>query len=769
MTNDQRPTFVVRRSSFVVLKRRTTMKRLQVIRHTWLLGVVALTLVLLAAWALPGGLAQKPVSDAHAAIPEDAGVAESVVSGGAEGVVPGSAPLWDDGGPWEVGVETAGGTLSAYAASEGSALFNRLKSCGWNGRYNYAPPWAWEEDFKRSGGPGGGMEWRYLDTVDLQFYVGHGWSGGFTFDPPLHDDAVLEPSDCNRAWGDDDNEWVALTSCEVLNDANLWPWSQCMNGGHLILGFKTGAGARWGTDSQGYHFANYLCNGWTVPGAWYKACDRSQSSGTVVRSLINELAYLNDKPMCGAPVCPLPADSYDTDAWVQTHSCGSEPARPVASAVLNGTMPIFRTPPLSLAEAQSKYSHLGTVFGVTPTLMAVSRVEQGDEVWRDVSNGRELEMDPDNGLYGFYDMNNLWTTQQAQSAYLAKAAAVTDGDARAIADEFLRRNGLMAGDARFYEVISDTISGGPVASDTAESATASLLANPQPTLWQVIYSRILTYTVAGALGSPVDTVEFSVVGPGAKQKVYVSTGATLAGVDAQTPILGVIGGWHRVEQPGAAGGPAATDTVPILTPQQIYKLYEQLEKLVVLNTPPINADGRQIISHTLAYWEEGVGANQSELTPVYALRVRYTLAGAEVLVDYAYVPANQRYMRPFARIESAPSGQVRVGQVITLTATDASRTLADLGYDASLNFALGSGDYMYDWYVGSVAEANRIGSGRTFRYTVRPDAEFRSGRSRQTIVLKVTDIGSADLRSTVADVSLDVQPRILMPVIRKQR
>ena len=719
--------------------------------------VVALNIaVLMALLLLPG---------TSAALPAEPDAVAPTNASGIEAGMPAIAPLADDGGPWEVGAEAAGGNLAGYASGEATALFNRLKSCGWTGRFNYSTALAWEEDFKRLAGPGGGKEHLYLDTVDLMFYIGHGSTGGFTFDN-WHDDTVLTPSDCNRSWGDGDNDWVALTSCQVLGDANLWPWSQCMNGGHLILGFQTNANANNPFSSQGYYFADYICQGWTVAAAWYKACDRSQPAGRVVRSLINELAYLNDRPMCGAAVCPLAADSYDTDAWVQTHVCGSEQPGPVPYELLNGRMPVFQTAPLSLAEAQSQYTHLGAVFGVRPTDIAAKGLSEGG-VWRDVTDGRELEMDRYAGLYGFYDMNRLWTTQQAEQAFRVQAAAVPQGDVRGTADAFLNANNLMPGDARFFETVADTISGGQPQGSGSAAVSASLLADEQPVVWQAVYARVVSYTVPAAQGLGDNTVEFVVTGPGAKQKVYVNTATTAADGSAEPTILGVIGGWRNLQEPGRTQS-QSIDTVPILTQQQIYKLHEQAEKLVVLNPPPTDADGRQVISHTLAYWEDGVGVTQSELTPVYALFVRYTKGIQELSLDFAYIPANNTYMRPLAQIESLPPGAVGVGSSIQLRATDASKTLAELGYDASLNFALGSGDYSYDWFFDSVSEANRLGSGRTLSYVVRSDVVNHGGQLQQNIILQVTDIGPrGDHRSSTTTLALDVKPRLLLPLILK--
>jgi len=673
------------------------MERVRVTRILRQLGLVMILPVLLVAvFALWPAMAQEPLGEGS--------MQEQDVR-----------PLYDDGGPWEVGSHSGcGGSLTAHAYHEAWGVWYQLGNCGWNRRYLYNKYWAWEEDFKRAAR--GGKEHLFLDTVDLQFYVGHGGPGAFTFWNTAHDDKWLTPSDCYRSWGNGDNEWVALTSCQVLGGSmsQLRAWANCMYGTHLILGFQTNAAARYPYyRTQGYWFARYLCAGYTVPQAWYKAADRTQR-GRIVRTLINELACLNDRPRTGW-VC---ADSYDWDAWVQTHHAGTEPARYVDVEALNGTMPRFPFAPFALAE--ERYAELGEEFGVTTTVP--TSVQQADPMWSNVSpDGRELEMDSGSGLYGYTDLDNLWTYTETQQAYNLsqglQGVKITANGARDIADQFLTSHNLMPGDAQFYEVVSDTISGGGIVSGSVAAMDASLLADEQPTVWQVSYSRILVYTPTTTLGLAQEPVEFSVVGPGAKL---------------------------------------------------IYTLHEQLGRIVVLDPMPIEFDDSEILSHTVGYWEEGALSSQSESIPVYELTVRYTLGISEVAVIEEHIAANETYMPPFAEIESAPTGMVQVGQTVNFTATDATRTLADLGYDPSLDFVLGKGppyDFFYEWYVNSVADANLIGGGRSIDYAVTADVTERSGSVQQTIILKVIDMVNPDHPSTTASTTLDVYPRIFLPTI----
>ncbi len=686
------------------------------------------------------------------------GVASATRAGSGEPVAAGAsglAPQADDGGPWEVGFETAGGDLWQYACSEGTYLRNRLTSKGWVSRFSWCGGNAFERDFKRAAIPWGN-EHNYLDTVDLMFYVGHGSTGSFTFDSNV-DDHWLTPNDCYRSWGNGDNEWVGLTSCQVLSNPNLANWAACMYGGHQILGFVTNASARMGTATQGYNWAYYITNNWTVTGAWFKACDVSQPAGRIVRVLANELACYDDRPWSGI-VC---ADSFDTDAWFWDHTCGSELPTPTdVSAVTQ--MPVFKTPPLSLDEAKAEYTNLGTVFGMAARPPAsASALATDPEIWSVQQNNRELEMERQSGLFTYYDMN-LWSAPAAQAALAPRAASITPQDAKTIADKFLADNKLMPPDARWYDTAADTLTG----IDGMGGAVG--IAATGDTVYQVIYSRYVTATVATAAGGPAVTEQFLVVGPGAKLKVYVPITATLAsaaGANGLT-VSGVQGGWRDVQAPTAA---SAIDAVPILTEAQIRKAYEQVESFVVLNTPPIDADGREVISPALAYWEEGVSNIQSQLIPTYGLYIKYTKGGELLNYDWAYIPANETYMRPYAKVLAGPTAPVKVGQNVTLTAADASKKLAELGHDASLTFTLGSGGpYLYDWYVDSIADANRIGQGREITYKVRPSPDFKDSTYKQTITLRVTDSGSDDLRISIASYSVDIFPRVVLPLIIKQ-
>lgn len=665
---------------------------------------------------------------------------------------------FDDGGDWELGIHgTAGDLTSATAAERAGMSFWLAPASNWVQRYSFAESTAWEKDFKRSAL--GGWENSYIDSVDLQFYVGHGWPGGFTFATNNRDDGSLVPNDCFQSWGDRDNEWLALTSCQVMADSNLSQWASCMEGQHLIMGFVTNASAYNNLFStQAYHFGRYIQQNYSMPQAWYKACDVAQR-GRVTRTIINELACLNDKPNLGQ-VC---ADSYDSDWWYQTHSCGTETATFVPADDISA-MPVFVMQPYALDDLREDAAKLEAAFGVSisETVSAAAFSADDNPILVSDVNSRTLEIDKNSGLFSYSDLNQLWSTEQAVEAMGISAAAanyISNDDARAIADAFLRNTQLNGDGAVFYEVISDTISS--VIDPTDINAASTLTeATQTPLVWQVIYSRRLTAPALNAAGV-MDSHEFSVVGPGAKQKVYVPVAAPVGAASVlDTAPIGVQAGWRGIQQ-GVDAATGEALLVTIFTPAQIQELYAALNEEIALHDLPLDIKSREVLSYTVAYWEEPIGVSQGEMIPVYELKVKMVEAQSDAEIEeFVYVPANETYMRPIARISSVISTPVQAGTVVTLTAADAKQTLRTLGI-ADFDIVLGRGDYSYGWYVGG----ELVGSGQTYAYTV-PFAE--SDRDFSVLIeLRVTDIAAANDSFSTDSIKLTSDRATFLPLVER--
>lgn len=157
-------------------------------------------------------------------------------------------------------------------------------------RFSYACQSSWERDFREGGN---GLDPSIVDNVDLALYIGHGWPGGFTFDNATQSDGALRHNDGAR-WGNQDLEWLALVSCQVLaynspGNGGYWyqRWGQEFDGLHMILGFHTNA---YDWSGFGNRFADWMLGrkiGFvTLPpipirAAWFQATKEQQPSGVV--------------------------------------------------------------------------------------------------------------------------------------------------------------------------------------------------------------------------------------------------------------------------------------------------------------------------------------------------------------------------------------------------------------------------------------------------------------------------------------------------------
>lgn len=644
----------------------------------------------------------------------------------------------NDDGLLEVGVEWVNdyGNKASYLPKtddDALGLYHVLVEDGWSGTFSYGNGNAWEKDWKL--GSNGGTENRYTDAVDLAYFSGHGDPKGIYFGVGGEDfdDWQASPNDCQAAWGDGDAEWVALAACLTLD--NAVGWSQCMNGLHLILGFQT----PMADVEHGYWFARYLSYGYTMSQAWFKATDRLQPQGIVARILAEDREHFND-----ISTDHIGGDTVDHQKYIWDHQAGSEPARMVDLKQIGHTMPAYHV--LKVFDNDDTYTSLGQAFGVDlePTDADAATFSQDDTIR--VSSDGQLEMDTETGMYTYTDRDALWVAPEetALQAPNTPTVKVTADDAQTIADQFLTDNELMPHDAQFYEVVNDTITAFDVnAEGTLQQDTA-----PETTAYQVTYSRILQYTPSNTNVSQTP-VAFSVVGPGAKLKVYVPTEVPAITGVAQTDqaIIGGLGGWRHVLPPSGTTLQQTT-MVEMLDREKAVKLLEQLEPTVALGYTPVVAESREIVSETVAYYEHAAGIDQDELIPIYVFNVRATLEDGAT-VDYpVYIPVNPTYMAPLAQITPPTSlaNVVEIGQQITLEATDAAQALSHVGYDSSLDFALGTNDsssYRYTWYHDEVSDENQIGTGRTLTYQVElGQSRIVGGIASQTIILEVTDSAS---------------------------
>jgi hypothetical protein len=648
----------------------------------------------------------------------------------------------------------------------------------WTARFVYGNTNAWSTDWRRSAN--GGSENSYIDTIDLAYFAGHGSASGIIFGVGSPTPVTVSKNDALGAWGDRDLDWIGLAACNVLDDpvSNLQGWGEAMNGVRLILGFKT----VMNDVAHGVEFGKAIRDGYTFTQAWFRAADKLQSQNRVARVLAEQQAYFDDRPAQHTANTVV-----DWPKYYRTHTVGSEPARFVDAAAINYQMPILRVQPLSLSESVQLSDTLGTAFGVTVSLPISDGKPLLDVAF---SLDGQLEMDVEAGLFIHTDMANLWKTESELSVMAAAGAAMQaiDNDAaKRIADAFLQQHQLTREDAHFYEVAEDTLT----TMDQAVTASGETVVtfDERTTNYQVIYSRRIISSPNVSAGAVSEPVEFSVMGPGSKFKIYVATEAPVTASFADfvnQAVIGGMGGYRQIQTPAQAAAAGQLEMVSMLPEATIAKLFVHFEKYVALDQIPLSPEhliSREIVSTTPAYWEGPIGFGQTELIPVYALEVKNTLSdtvgGTYVVSSTTYIPVEPSLMAPLARISTTAdlNEPVTPGATIVFEALDASKTLLELGLDpdpndgSPLNFVLGSGEVTYAWYLNEVSEETQLGVERILNYVADPTKDFEGkdgGFGAQRILLVVTDTGKeSEPFTSQAVVTLQSVPPLYLPAVQK--
>ncbi|MET0068317.1 MAG: DUF6345 domain-containing protein [Candidatus Thiodiazotropha sp.] len=219
-----------------------------------------------------------------------------------------------------VGGITDYGTENAVTNQFGDleqGFIDRMQSAGVIERFSWSGTLAWEQDFKA------GEDSNWIDNTDITFYTGHGNGDRFTFEDTTHDDGALDYDDATEDWGDKDLEWLALLSCQVLEDdwagmSRFDRWKQEFDGLHLLMGFHTNAYA-WMSFSGEFADNMLKSSPMTVRTAWFEAVDSDQPSGVVPVVMgvldVNGMSNVNDYFWGKGSVGPDIRDGDITGYW----------------------------------------------------------------------------------------------------------------------------------------------------------------------------------------------------------------------------------------------------------------------------------------------------------------------------------------------------------------------------------------------------------------------------------------------------------------------
>ena len=589
-------------------------------------------------------------------------------------------------------------------------LYNELTAAGWYGKFHWGNANAWMSDFTTDNN-------NWIDSVDIALIGTHGaesydsfWGANLSsvvFSTGTSD-SFMSPGQVYNLWGDNNLEWIALDSCSVLRDSSVGQWSCAMNGLHQLLGFKNtmyvdlpGDGKKWGQYMTGSWFSWFPIP-FTVTQSWFLAVDYVQPHGwttVTARVLAEESNNYNDYIWGQGYVSPDPIP--DSTYWIWDHDAGCPPPR--VNAARNTAMvygAIEQT--ISQQVAATMARTLGLQGDVSLGRDGYYRLNKSQ------SEGMFFQIHKNGGL--FYGNADLLFKVPEKAPQLP-----TDEDGIRLANEFLAKLGLsgqVLGGLGTPAIQTETIF------EYGRQQGKGEPLDQMPIQRCVFYPHELTYN-----GNT-----FSVVGPGAKLKIYLGD---------QGQVIGAIGGWRQLEE---------TKEIDVMSEEQARSLVQEYgHKVSLLRLPPF--DSFEIKEATLAYYEDANEVNGGTLTtivsPNWLFRGTFhtkNSAGADSTADGDFfLPGAEEYIPPVVTILSPENNSVHSpdqriefkAQVLFGAGGETIRWFSDIdGY-------LGEGDTI----VASLSAGER--KGEEVSHSVKAVAtDSRGNIGTDVVTVRITNKGA---------------------------
>ena len=597
-----------------------------------------------------------------------------------------AGPAGADDGTLDVGAEAQGDAPPAGAggsdlpAADGAAwsFYTQMRAAGYTGAHDFFwTDWnSWETDFKRAAL--GGNEDNMIDNVDIGYYHDHGNGGVGEWFPWDHTDNWLEPNDCSGAYGTKDMEWLAIGGCSTLSDALRQGWAGCLNGAHLLLGYKTTAydgnwGGIWADQMLGWSWLGiWFRPPKTVTQAWFTQCDQTQPSGVTARVIAEDWRHFNDYVWNRGG--PAYGDIVDNTYWWMDHNCYKAPPVQLNDSTLAvlDTVPSYqvldRNVTASYAqgiaaalglEGQVLQSPDGTQFALNDTTGAMTGT---------------LSVNTASGGYLYQNLGQLWVPPTGALSLPNQDMAVALGNSFLAANaqtlpgvQYANQAAAHAETEGLHEILK------PGTGVAGYGPNAVLQSSSTDVM--VAYPRSLQTVATTASGQSV-ALDVSVAGPGSTTKIYYGgsgQGSASGAPMAQAPIA--LAGGSRQVQTGAA--------VTIKSADATWDAFLADKQLAIVAVP---VDADQIVRKqgtTFVYYEQPHDVPQKEFIPAWTYTADFLKAGVVILADaLVYVPASADYYPPAVTIDSpAPGANIVAGRLVALNST------ADGGF----------GPFKYEW------------------------------------------------------------------------
>jgi hypothetical protein len=334
-----------------------------------------------------------------------------------------------------------------------------------------------------------------------------------------------------------------------------------------------------------------------------------------------------------------------------------------------------------------------------------------------------LEVDIASGGYKYRNETVLGATPVETPTLLSEAQALAFGDA------FFTGEGVDLPGAAYHTGETLYAVEEQVEEEQVEIPEAGILQEQilsrMPLHVSLSYGRVISPVVGvrTALGKLAPTqMALSVVGPGARTKMYLGDGGD---------VLGAQGGSRDIQPTGAE--------VTIMDADKAWDLYLADPTIAVVHIP-WKWDVISRTAETLSYYEHLHGEGQSELIPVWVFTGDF-YAEEELLAEdvLVYVPAAADYLPPEVEIEAPTAGaEFEAGELVTFRGSVVQQ---------------GKAPFTYEWFS---SHDGFLGSGSTITVPLTP-AIAKGNLVSHTISLQVTDVnGQQDTDSIMVVVNAAV-------------
>jgi hypothetical protein len=330
-----------------------------------------------------------------------------------------------------------------------------------------------------------------------------------------------------------------------------------------------------------------------------------------------------------------------------------------------------------------------------------------------------VQIDKTTGGYKYRNVSDLFVSPVETPTLLAPQ------DAMVLADEFFADEGAGLPGAAYHT--GDTLT---MVEERVESQVAGpgvgLLEEEQelsrtPVLISLSYGRVVTpeVTINTPLGVQSAQATISLVGPGARTKMYLGDGGD---------ILGVQGGSRDIQTTG--------EQVTLMDAATAWDRYLADPSIAIIEIPWI-ADTISKTGETLAYYEQPHAQGQAELIPSWVFSATFSAEGVVLAEGVAvYVPASDAYWPPEVVIESPTSeAEFEAGQMVSFSGTVSQYGTPPFSYEWRSNYDgfLGNGQAIAAPLTTALAKGNVVTHTITLKVT---DANGQLGSASSTVLVR---------------------------------